>query len=73
MIVTIRSRTSVRIGHTIPIFRDVHTHRKPNTARAPRESARDALINGRWDAIGELLDGAKDVDAVAGKLPYMAA
>jgi 3-isopropylmalate/(R)-2-methylmalate dehydratase small subunit len=38
-----------------------------------RESARDALINGRWDAIGELLDGAKDVDAVAGKLPYMAA
>ena len=40
---------------------------------AQRESARDALVNGRWDAIGELLDGRDDVKATAGKLPYMAA
>ena len=38
-----------------------------------RESARDALINGRWDAIGELLDGRDAVKATAAKLPYLAA
>ena len=40
---------------------------------AQRESARDALVNGRWDAIGELIDGLPDVKATAAKLPYMAA
>jgi 3-isopropylmalate/(R)-2-methylmalate dehydratase small subunit len=40
---------------------------------AQRESARDALINGRWDAIGELLDGVPAVKATAAKLPYLAA
>jgi 3-isopropylmalate/(R)-2-methylmalate dehydratase small subunit len=40
---------------------------------AQRESARDALVNGRWDAIGELIDGLPDVRATAAKLPYMAA
>jgi 3-isopropylmalate/(R)-2-methylmalate dehydratase small subunit len=38
-----------------------------------REAARDALINGRWDAIGELLDGKDAVAATASKLPYLAA
>jgi 3-isopropylmalate/(R)-2-methylmalate dehydratase small subunit len=38
-----------------------------------RESARDALINGRWDAIGELLDGREAVKATAAKLPYLVA
>lgn len=38
-----------------------------------RESARDALVNGRWDAIGELLDGRAAVKATAAKLPYMVA
>ncbi len=37
-----------------------------------RESARDALINGRWDSIGELLDGKEAVAALAAKLPYIA-
>jgi len=46
-------------GHTVQI--------------AQRESARDALINGRWDAIGELIDGLPDVRNTAAKLPYMAA
>jgi 3-isopropylmalate/(R)-2-methylmalate dehydratase small subunit len=40
---------------------------------AQRESARDALVNGRWDAIGELLDGIPSVKAPATTLPYLAA
>jgi len=38
-----------------------------------RDSARDALVNGRWDPIGELLEGAGDAAKVAGKLRYMMA
>ena len=38
-----------------------------------RETARDALVNGRWDAIGELLDGIPSVKETAKKLPYLAA
>jgi len=38
-----------------------------------RESARDALINGRWDAIGELLEGVPTVKKLAASLPYLAA
>ncbi len=37
-----------------------------------RETARDGLINGRWDAIGELLDGRDAVKSLAAKLPYLA-
>ncbi len=37
-----------------------------------RASARDALINGRWDAIGELIDGIATVQTTASKLPYLA-
>jgi 3-isopropylmalate/(R)-2-methylmalate dehydratase small subunit len=38
-----------------------------------RPAARDALVNGRWDAIGELLDGVPAVKTTAAKLPYLAA
>ncbi len=38
-----------------------------------RESARDALINGRWDSIGELIDGKDAVATLAKTLPYLAA
>jgi 3-isopropylmalate/(R)-2-methylmalate dehydratase small subunit len=38
-----------------------------------REAARDGLVNGRWDAIGELLEGVPAVQALAKKLPYLAA
>jgi 3-isopropylmalate/(R)-2-methylmalate dehydratase small subunit len=38
-----------------------------------RESARDALVNGRWDPIGELIDGAGDAAKVAKGLRYMVA
>ena len=37
-----------------------------------RDSAREALVNGRWDAIGELLEGIGDVKKVAAGLPYLA-
>ena len=40
---------------------------------AVRDAARDALINGRWDAIGELLDGMPAMKTTAAKLPYLAA
>ncbi len=39
---------------------------------AIRDTARDALVNGRWDPIGELLEGRAAVTATAGRLPYLA-
>lgn len=38
-----------------------------------RDTAQDALVNGRWDAIGELLEGLPAVRATAARLPYLAA
>jgi 3-isopropylmalate/(R)-2-methylmalate dehydratase small subunit len=38
-----------------------------------REAARDALVNGRWDPIGELLEGRAAVSAAAVRLPYLTA
>lgn len=38
-----------------------------------REGARKALVNGKWDPLLDLLNGAEQVEAVAGTLPYMAA
>jgi 3-isopropylmalate/(R)-2-methylmalate dehydratase small subunit len=37
-----------------------------------RESARAALVGGRWDAIADLLEGVGDVKKVAARLPYLA-
>ncbi len=36
-----------------------------------REGARSALVNGKWDPIQDLLDGASDVDEVVSGLAYM--
>ncbi|HET9931706.1 MAG TPA: 3-isopropylmalate dehydratase small subunit [Polyangiaceae bacterium] len=36
-----------------------------------KPSARDALMNGVWDPIGQLLDGTQAVKALAQKLPYL--
>jgi 3-isopropylmalate/(R)-2-methylmalate dehydratase small subunit len=38
-----------------------------------REAARDALVNGRWDPIGELLEGRAAVTTAAARLPYLVA
>jgi 3-isopropylmalate/(R)-2-methylmalate dehydratase small subunit len=35
-------------------------------------TAHDALVNGRWDPIGELLEGSSQVESTAASLPYMA-
>jgi 3-isopropylmalate/(R)-2-methylmalate dehydratase small subunit len=40
---------------------------------AIRDAARDALVNGRWDPIGELLEGRAAVAATSARLPYLAA
>ncbi len=37
-----------------------------------RDTARDALLNGRWDAIAELHEGVPQVKELAAGLPYMA-
>jgi len=37
-----------------------------------RGSDRDALLNGRWDAIAELHEGVPQVKTIAAGLPYMA-
>ena len=37
-----------------------------------RDSARDALVHGRWDPIGELLEDPAAVAATASRLPYVA-
>ena len=39
---------------------------------AMRESARDALVNGRWDAIEDLLEGVEQVKTLARQLQYLA-
>jgi len=38
-----------------------------------RESARDALVNGRWDPIGELLEGSAEARKAASRLRYISA
>jgi len=44
-----------------------------SVAATLRESARDALVHGRWDPIGELIEGAARAAKVAGGLRYMSA
>ena len=36
-----------------------------------REGNRQALTTGRWDPLGDLLEAAPKVDAIAEKLPYL--
>lgn len=36
-----------------------------------RDSARQALIEGRWDPIAELLEGREEIDGVAARLSYV--
>jgi 3-isopropylmalate/(R)-2-methylmalate dehydratase small subunit len=40
-------------------------------ACAIREGARDALVNGRWDPLQDLLDNAAEVERLATSLPYI--
>lgn len=40
-------------------------------ACAIKPGAREALVKGQWDPIGQLLDGAEAAKTVAAKLPYL--
>ena len=35
-----------------------------------KDGAREALMKGEWDALGQLLDGREQVAALAGKMDY---
>ena len=37
------------------------------------DTARDALVSGKWDPIADLLEGESSVSATAGALAYMTA
>ena len=58
-------------AETSAVLRWLFAQEGGETIRAAvRATDRDALINGRWDAIGELLDGMPAMQATAAKLPY---
>ncbi|HEY1849264.1 MAG TPA: 3-isopropylmalate dehydratase small subunit [Opitutaceae bacterium] len=59
VVVDIAGQTVAFAGQKVPI--------------SVRESARDALVHGRWDPIGELLEGSRDAAKAASGLAYMSA
>ena len=66
----VESRLNVEI--TIDIAKGEIRFAGQTVKAALRESARAALVGGRWDAIGDLLEGVGDVKRVAARLPYLA-
>ncbi len=67
---------AVEADPTIEVSIDVEAqvvrHGADSVPAEIRGSARDALLNGRWDAIAELHEGVPEVQTVASSLPYMA-
>ncbi|GAB5562072.1 MAG: 3-isopropylmalate dehydratase small subunit [Synoicihabitans sp.] len=61
-----------RLMVTIDVAEQVVRYGSESVPAEIRGSARDALLNGRWDAIAELHEGVPEVKAVAASLPYMA-
>jgi 3-isopropylmalate/(R)-2-methylmalate dehydratase small subunit len=61
-----------QIEITIDLEGEVIRYGDESVALTMRDSARDALIKGRWDTIAELLEGAEAVKATAAGLPYIA-
>lgn len=57
---------------TIDLNKQVVRFGSESIAAEIRGSARDALINGRWDAIAELHEGVSQVLSVSAGLAYMA-
>lgn len=51
--------------------REVRIGNQTHAVTVP-DSAREALMAGKWDPIGDLLEGTGDVDRTASALPYMA-
>ena len=59
------------IEMTIDVSEQSITLGAEHFAASVRPSARDALLTGRWDAIGDLLDARELVASRASELPYM--
>jgi 3-isopropylmalate/(R)-2-methylmalate dehydratase small subunit len=55
---------------TIDLVAEVIRFGDDNFSASIRPSARDALINGRWDPIGELLEASALVTERIAQLPY---
>ena len=51
--------------------RQVHCGNTIHAVQIP-DSSREALLSGKWDPIGDLIDGDQGINATAGALPYMA-
>ena len=72
-----RVAAAVEADPAVPVVVDLAARRLSfagqSAAISIRESARDALVNGRWDPIGELLEGAPEASAAASRLRYMRA
>lgn len=57
---------------TVDLERQVIRYGEETVPLTIRDSAREALIQGRWDTIAELLEGATAVKSTAASLRYMA-
>jgi len=67
---------TIEANPALEIKIDVENHRvhygdKSFPVHIP-DTAHEALTSGRWDPIGELLDGSEDIDSTARNLSYMA-
>ncbi len=70
---TVAIQANPQIEVTLDLVNQEIRFGQQRIAATLRESARDALVHGRWDAIGELLDGRPAVAERAKTLPYLAA
>lgn len=69
-----RLRAAVEADPAIQLTIDLEAREvrfgRDSVACTIREGARNALINGKWDPLQDLINGAEQVEAVAGSLPY---
>lgn len=61
------------VGITVDLVAGEIRFRSESVPLTMRESARDALVHGRWDPIGELLEGLPATQTLTASLPYLAA
>jgi 3-isopropylmalate/(R)-2-methylmalate dehydratase small subunit len=71
-----RLQAAIELDPTVEVTIDVTNLRVRTSSgldipAAMPDSAREALISGRWDPIQELLDNEAAIDAKAAELPYV--
>ncbi|MDG2124024.1 MAG: 3-isopropylmalate dehydratase small subunit [Verrucomicrobiales bacterium] len=64
--------TDPKIEVTIDLDKGLATYGENSVPISIPATAHDALTNGKWDPIAELIEGAPDVEKTAGALDYMA-